>query len=232
MSVLPCAKETWVPSKEFIAAVRDCYINDQPPIDLTKITAEDWTQAVAYSEKTEKLRSGHLTQKDIADFMCDMSTFFGTKIDLESLCSFGNLSFVLLSCNSKKPDCLQELNSAVSFIIENQIPMNEMMGHKGFTSINFQSILEFFTQNYFEVWERGDSIEAGAIMLSLCDYLRDGRYAFITVEPLAESPKEWNVPEYEFVEYAKENKRLLQKFARLFSKPMSEWYPREPQWYD
>jgi hypothetical protein len=226
MSVLPCAKETWVPSKEFIAAVRDCYINNQP-IDLTKITAEDWTQAVAYSEKTEKLRSSQLNKKYVADFMCDMSIFFGTKIDIESLCSFGNLSFVLLSCNSEKPDCLQELNSAVAFIIENQIPMNEMMG-QDFASIDFQSILEFFTYNYFEVWEKGDSIDAGAILVSLCDYLG------VRVEPLAKSPREWNVPEHEFPEYAKENKQTLKKFARLFSKPMSEWYPREPlpQWWD
>jgi hypothetical protein len=124
------------------------------------------------------------------------------------------------------PDCLQELNSAVAFIIENQIPMNEMMG-QDFASIDFQSILEFF-QIYFEVWEKGDSIDAGAVLVSLCDYLG------VRVEPLAESPKEWKIPEYEFAEYAKENKKALKNFARLISKPMSEWNPLEPlpQWWD
>jgi hypothetical protein len=216
MSVLPCAKETWVPSKEFIAAVRDCYINNQP-IDLTKITAEDWTQAVAYSEKTEKLRSKHLTKKDVANFMHDISS---REIDLESLCSFENLSFVL------NQNSLQELNSAVNFIIENQIPMNEMMSCDDIAPICYSSILPFFYYEYFEKWEKGDSIDAGAILVSLCDYLE------VKIEKFSESPKEWKIPEYEFAEYAKENKQALKKFARLFSKPMSEWYPREEQWWD
>jgi hypothetical protein len=221
MSVLPSAENTWVPSKQFMAAVRDCYFNGQP-IDLTKFNAEDWTQAVAYSESTEKLRR-LIESNTVSEFIYDLWNA-GVEIDLESLCSFGNLSFVI---DSKMYDA-KELNSAITFIIENKISMNQMRwphcSKNGPVDVNFKDILEAFSYRWFEDWRSRDSIDAGALLVSLCDYLG------VKVEPIAESPKEWNIEEYQFAEYPRENKESLKKFARLFSKPMNTWYSQE--WCD
>lgn len=217
MSILPSADIDWVPSKEFMAAIRGCYNNGQS-IDLTRFNAQDWIQAVAFSENAENLRQLIVKTSDVSEFIHDLNEA-GVNIDLESLCSFGNLSFVI---DSKIHDT-KELNSAITFIIENKIPMNQMywphMG--GPVDIKFNYILDPFSYRWLENWRSGDSIDAGALLVSLCDYLG------VKVEPIAESPKEWNIEEIEFAEYAKENKESLKKFARLFSKPMNQWYSEE-----
>jgi hypothetical protein len=235
MSVLPSAKNTWVPSKEFLAAVRECYLINKP-IDLTKFSAEDWTQAVAYTEMAEKLRGKNPSRQEVKDFIYALFNC-GINFDLESLCAFGNLSFVL----DFNAHSIEALNSAVNYIIENGMQKNGMVIEDHVTnykeaaaSLNFEDILRPFSEEYFENWQGADSITAGALLVMICDhyaYQLDGKQeGLYLIEPLAESPKEWNVKEYEFAEFARlgsDKEALLKKFARLFNKPMQEWYLKE-----
>ena len=52
---------------------------------------------------------------------------------------------------------VQKLSSAVNFIIENGVTINN--------PTNFQDILEPFNEEYFENWQSGDSISAGVLFV-------------------------------------------------------------------
>lgn len=217
-NLLKAVRGNWTPSKNLVAAIRDVYLGNTDKLDLNNVSAEDWRQANSQSDAFENLYQK--PTKDNAIKIIDLNLI----LDIEDICSFGNISFVLWDWRN--------LTINVNYIIENNIKFNEVFSKETTGSettcvpLNFQDILSPVSELYFENWQRDDSIEAGGVLVNLCDHLG------VKIETIAESPSEWDIEEFEFANYAKtaDDKKILKSFARLFNKPMSQWYPKDEWW--
>lgn len=217
---MSCLKN-WTPSKNLVSAIRDIYLGNSTKLDLNKFSAEDWKQANANSEYFQILY-----EKPTKDNVIKMIDKLNICYDIEDLCSFGNISFVLWDWRN--------LTINICYIIENNIQFNEVFSKEAEASaatcvpLNFKDILSPVNEMYFKEWQGDTSIEVGGMLVNLCDHLG------VKIETIAESPSEWDIKESEFADFVKYNqqtmKKILKSFARLFSKPMSEWYPKDEWW--
>lgn len=220
MSVLPGADKNWVPSKNLMDAILKVYQGSNK-LDLTNVSAADWKQAYAYTEFFEGLYENP-SKENVVNLIYELNRL-GVNIDAESLYSFGNISFVV----DHNLYNLAELTNSLRYIIDNKVPMNEAIAtySKNCEPIDFQNLLNSISENWFECWSGENSVLAGALFVDLCDYLN------IQIEPIDESIADWDVEEFEVECIAENNKESLKKFARLFSKPMKKWYPKN-NWYE
>ena len=195
---------------DILCVLGDCYANNKP-FDYKLLPQDDWNKfAEEFEVKAFPPGDYDLTnnpsKEEIFDFAYEATGYY--EFDEETICSFGNLSLVLMTNTD-----------FANFIIENKIEFKEFIREpykrSSIEQIEFSDVLYHFNGS-FENWQTDTSIIDGSLLVSLCDYLG------IKIETIGETPAKWNVPEYEFEEF--ESKDDLEKFARLFSKPMNKWY--------
>lgn len=192
----------------------DCYTNNKS-FDYKLIPQEDWKKFSEEFDCEDYHMTNNPSKEDIFDFVYDATSYY--EFDEETICSFANLSLALMA-NS----------DFAEFIIENKVNFKEFVRYKlddketvrgidvlPIEQIKFSDIL-FHFNGHFENWRTDTSIQAGSLLVSLCDYLN------VKVETIGETPASWHIPEYEFEEFG--NSDDLEKFARLFSKPMNKCY--------
>ena len=156
------------------------------------------------------------SKNQIFDFIYEAVDW--AEIPFETICRFENLSLAFTSGINKE---------AVERIIKYKIEFNEFIRDNRvlpISKLKFSDI-DYHLSGSFENWQTNTSILDGCYAVRLCDYLR------VKVKPVEKTPANWSVEGYEFEEFAeKHGKEKLKDFARLFSKPMNNWYGKS--WCD
>lgn len=222
--------------KKVLDYLIDCYVKNKP-FDHTKCLTTDLNKFL----DAHRISLGSLDLKnksEIFDFVNDNELLFSKQgnLDIKIRCQFKNLAIAFQHqawqiAGGEEP----ELSKVVDYIIKNKVKFNEFVrytmkdglyetGRKilPFSKIKFDDVLYHFNE-HFQCWHTEYSIDAGAALVRLCDYFG------IKVKPLDKTPADWSVEEFEFEEFADsaENKKKLKEFARLFSKPMNQWYSKK-----
>jgi hypothetical protein len=201
-------------------ALKDSYINNTP-LDATKFSPQEWKEFGetfdfydVYGDIRPGFESLNPSKEEIFDLLHDALPYY--EFDEEVICSFGNLSLALMA-NTNGDIRISD------YIRKNKIKFNEFVRFEEksievlpISELKFSDV-EYHFHGEFESWETDTSIFVGDSLVKLCDYLE------VKVEPLSESPKDWHIPEYEFEEFDGD----LDDFARLFSKPIDQWYGKK-----
>lgn len=207
----------------------DCY-GENKPFDIKNFSQKehDSFKEMFDLEKDDSLFNNP-SRKTIFDFLYEAVDNLEDDY-LLAVCSTKNLSLVL----SPATGLLHQ--PALNFILNNKEKFEEFIRYTidkdGFVKntevlpikdLKFKD-LEFVFQPHFESWEQTSSVNAGAVLVDMCDCFG------LKIDFLDKSPKDWDIEECEFEEIAEYNKDNLKKFARLFSKPINEWYGKK--WCD
>lgn len=212
-------------------ALSESYTSNKPLFIIEALFNEKFSQQ-EWQEFTKRFDCKYLNEfeclnkEEIFDIIYDATSHYG--FDQKTICSFGNLSLALMQMNYRT----EEISN---YIIENNIKFSEIirfekkgnLAHQMYfypiSELKYSDIYEHF--NYaFENWRNEHSIFEGSSLVKLCDYFG------INVETEDESPANWEVAKNEFVGFrAKYGNDELNNFARLFSKPIDQWYNN---WYN
>lgn len=204
-----------------IKALSNSYVNNIP-LDTSSFSQEDWDQfkeEFDFIDDTCQVRPGfeslNPSNEEIFDLLFDATNYY--EFDSETICSFKNLGLALM--------CMTH-DDVAEYIIANNVKFDEFIRFDDklkvlpISELKFSDVEHHF-KIFFEDWRTDDSIFAGSLLVRLCDNLG------IKIEPYERTPKDWNIPEYEFKEFYEEHgDKPLREFARLFNKPMSQWYAK------